>query len=87
MNNIDVLNNAHSSDFNEAILTTDKETKHIAVQIKIDDKVITIGGSCKGSGMIHPNMATMLGFMTTDANVDSEDLNDLLKNLLMKRLI
>ncbi|MEB6199563.1 bifunctional glutamate N-acetyltransferase/amino-acid acetyltransferase ArgJ [Mammaliicoccus sciuri] len=79
VNNIDVLNNAHSSDFNEAILTTDKETKHIAVQIKIDDKVITIGGSCKGSGMIHPNMATMLGFMTTDANVDSEDLNDLLK--------
>lgn len=48
--------------FNEAILTTDTCTKHIAVSLKIDGKTVTIGGSAKGSGMIHPNMATMLAF-------------------------
>ncbi|MGK9043335.1 bifunctional glutamate N-acetyltransferase/amino-acid acetyltransferase ArgJ [Mammaliicoccus vitulinus] len=79
VNNIDIQNDSNSEDFNESILTTDKETKHIAVQVTIDEEVITIGGTCKGSGMIHPNMATMLGFMTTDANVEVEDLNSLLK--------
>lgn len=79
VNNIDIQNDSNSEDFNESILTTDKETKHIAVQVTIDDEAITIGGTCKGSGMIHPNMATMLGFMTTDANVEVEDLNSLLK--------
>ncbi|MDT3995977.1 bifunctional glutamate N-acetyltransferase/amino-acid acetyltransferase ArgJ [Mammaliicoccus fleurettii] len=79
VNNIDIQNDFNSEYFNESILTTDKETKHIAVQVTIDNEVITIGGTCKGSGMIHPNMATMLGFMTTDANVEVEDLNSLLK--------
>ncbi|GAB1613544.1 N-acetylglutamate synthase [Mammaliicoccus lentus] len=76
---IDIEGATCSKDFNESILTTDKETKHIAVQVTIDGEVITVGGSSKGSGMINPNMATMLGFMTTDANVQAEDLEDILK--------
>lgn len=65
--------------FERAILTTDIRTKHIAVELKIDGKVITIGGAAKGSGMIDPNMATMLAFITTDAAVDSESLEYALK--------
>lgn len=82
INQIDVSTNVNSSDFNESILTTDLVTKHTAVTISIENETITIGGTCKGSGMINPNMATMLGFMTTDANVDLEDLNLLLKEIV-----
>jgi glutamate N-acetyltransferase/amino-acid N-acetyltransferase len=53
----------------EAILTTDTQPKEIACQAKIGRKVITIGGMAKGSGMIHPNMATMLAYLTTDAAI------------------
>ncbi|WP_042224448.1 bifunctional glutamate N-acetyltransferase/amino-acid acetyltransferase ArgJ [Oceanobacillus manasiensis] len=60
--------------FEDAILTTDTVTKHVGVQLEIDGKTITIGGAAKGSGMIHPNMATMLGFITTDAAVEAESL-------------
>jgi len=74
----------NESFFKEAILTTDTCTKQIAVQIKIDGKTITIGGAAKGSGMIHPNMATMLGFVTTDANVAQEDLLAALKDVTNK---
>lgn len=66
--------------FNEAILTTDTCTKHIAVSLNIDGKTITIGGSAKGSGMIHPNMATMFAFITTDASIESNTLHQLLKS-------
>ncbi|MBO1198878.1 bifunctional glutamate N-acetyltransferase/amino-acid acetyltransferase ArgJ [Staphylococcus simiae] len=66
--------------FNEAILTTDTCTKHTAVTLTIDGHTITIGGSAKGSGMIHPNMATMLVFITTDANIANDDLTTLLKS-------
>ena len=55
-----------------AIMTTDTVPKEIAVQIQIGGKTVTIGGMCKGSGMIHPNMCTMLGFITTDANISKE---------------
>jgi len=65
-------------DFEKAILTTDTVTKHIAVQVEIDEKWITIGGAAKGSGMIHPNMATMLSFITTDAAVEAESLQRVL---------
>ena len=51
----------------KAIMTTDTDEKEVAVQIEIGGKTVTIGGMCKGSGMIHPNMCTMLGFVTTDA--------------------
>lgn len=63
----------------EAIMTTDTYMKNAAVQFEIDGKVITIGGMAKGSGMIHPNMATMLSFVTTDLNISAELLNKALK--------
>lgn len=53
----------------EAIMTTDTVLKEIACQAKIGRQVITIGGMAKGSGMIHPNMATMLAYLTTDAAI------------------
>ncbi|MBQ9505392.1 MAG: bifunctional glutamate N-acetyltransferase/amino-acid acetyltransferase ArgJ [Lachnospiraceae bacterium] len=57
---------------NRAIMTTDTHTKEAAVQIEVGGKTVTIGGMCKGSGMIHPNMCTMLSFVTTDAAIDRE---------------
>ena len=53
----------------KAVMTTDTKPKQAAVQTKIGGKTVTVGGMCKGSGMIEPNMATMLGFITTDAAV------------------
>lgn len=73
--------NIDENKFMEAILTTDTFSKHIAVQFKIGEKVVTIGGAAKGSGMIHPNMATMLGFVTTDANIEYDQLHAALKNV------
>ncbi|WP_028983409.1 bifunctional ornithine acetyltransferase/N-acetylglutamate synthase [Sporolactobacillus terrae] len=70
--------------FEEAILTTDTKTKHLAVTFEIDGKSVTIGGACKGSGMIHPNMATMLGFVTTDAAVAPDALRQALKTIVDK---
>ncbi|ULT57926.1 bifunctional glutamate N-acetyltransferase/amino-acid acetyltransferase ArgJ [Neobacillus drentensis] len=67
--------------FKHSILTTDTCIKQIGVQIKIDEHTISIGGAAKGSGMIHPNMATMLGFVTTDANIAQEDLLAALKDV------
>lgn len=55
-----------------AITTTDLVSKSAALQISLGGKEVTVGGMCKGSGMIHPNMATMLGVVTCDAAVDSE---------------
>ncbi len=55
------------NDAAKAIMTTDTKEKEVAVEIEIGGKTVTIGGMCKGSGMIHPNMCTMLGFVTTDA--------------------
>lgn len=55
----------------EAIMTTDTIPKEVAVEIEIGGKTVTLGACCKGSGMIHPNMATMLCFMTTDCNISS----------------
>ena len=60
--------------FARSILTTDTVTKEIAVSFTANDKVVTLGGCAKGSGMIHPNMATMLSFITTDANVEQHFL-------------
>lgn len=57
-----------------AIMTTDTVQKQIAVEVEIGGKTVTLGGMCKGSGMIHPNMCTMLGFVTTDANISKEML-------------
>ncbi len=58
----------------EGIMTTDTIVKEIAFKFQVGDKQCTIGGIAKGSGMIHPNMATMLVFVTTDANIKPEIL-------------
>jgi len=58
----------------EAILTTDTHKKEIAVSFTVGGKTCTLGGIAKGSGMIHPNMATMLVFLTTDCAISSEML-------------
>ncbi|MDE6024252.1 MAG: bifunctional ornithine acetyltransferase/N-acetylglutamate synthase [Lachnospiraceae bacterium] len=62
-----------------AILTTDTHKKEIAVQFEIDGTTVTIGAMCKGSGMIHPNMGTMLGFITTDLAIDQSLLQKALR--------
>jgi len=62
----------------EAIMTTDTEGKEIAVTFDLDGVEVTIGGMCKGSGMIHPDMCTMLGFLTTDAAITKEMLQEAL---------
>jgi glutamate N-acetyltransferase/amino-acid N-acetyltransferase len=69
---------AGGDDFSEAMLTTDTGKKEIAVQLTLDGVTVTIGGAAKGSGMIHPNMATMLAFVTTDAAVEPAALKRLL---------
>jgi len=63
----------------EAIMTTDTVPKHIAIQVELSDGVVTIGGMAKGSGMIHPDMATMLSLLTTDAVIPPDVLDSLLK--------
>ena len=62
----------------EAIMTTDTVKKEIAVEVEIGGKKVTLGGMCKGSGMIHPNMCTMLGFITTDVEISKELLQEAL---------
>ena len=61
-----------------AIMTTDTHEKEIAVEFELDGKTVTIGGMCKGSGMIHPNMCTMLSFVTTDVAISKELLQEAL---------
>ena len=63
----------------QAIMTTDTKRKEAAVQVELGGKMVTIGGMCKGSGMIHPNMCTMLGFLTTDARISKEMLQKALR--------
>ena len=62
----------------KAIMTTDTKEKEIAVTIQVKDTTVTIGGMAKGSGMIHPNMCTMLSFITTDAVITKEALQSAL---------
>ena len=56
----------------EAIMTTDTRSKQVAVEFEVGGVKVTIGGMCKGSGMIHPNMCTMLAFVTMDAVISKE---------------
>lgn len=62
----------------KGIMTTDTFHKQIAVEVALSGGTVTIGGMAKGSGMIHPNMATMLGVVTTDASVDADVLQGML---------
>ncbi len=65
--------------FAKAIMTTDLVEKESAVKVHSNDGSYTIGGCCKGSGMIHPNMATMLAFICTDALIDEKLLSKIIK--------
>ena len=67
------------NDFARSIMTTDTHEKEAAVSLEIGGRVVTVGGASKGVGMIHPNMATMLCFMTTDAPVERGFLSDMLR--------
>ena len=61
-----------------AIMTTDTKNKEVAVRFELGGTTVTMGGMCKGSGMIHPNMCTMLSFVTTDAAISKELLQEAL---------
>lgn len=75
---INQLSDHGGTDAARAIMTTDIRPKSIALQDTIGDRLITIGGMAKGSGMIHPNMATMLAYVTTDASVTRSALQQAL---------
>lgn len=75
---IEQLKLTDNHDVTSAILTTDKHPKTVSTQVQIFGKTVTVSGFCKGSGMIHPNMATMLGFVLTDASVASGLLQQML---------
>ena len=62
----------------KAIMTTDTKHKEAAVSFEAGGRIVTVGGMCKGSGMIHPNMCTMLAFVTTDAAISKELLQEAL---------
>ena len=70
---------ADGSGFAEAILTTDTRIKQATVQVEVGGKTVTVGGTAKGSGMIEPNMGTMLAFLTTDAAVEKDCLQEALR--------
>ena len=64
--------------FAESILTTDTRVKEAVARVEIGGRTVTVGGTAKGSGMIHPNMGTMLAFLTTDAAVEKSCLQETL---------
>lgn len=80
-NNYKELGNTmqHSDKVAEAIMTTDTFPKKLAVEIEIDGKSVIVAGVAKGSGMIHPNMGTMLAYITTDVDISYNLLDELLK--------
>ena len=73
-----------SSDAAHAILTTDLKVKEIAVTVELGGKTVTLGAIAKGSGMIHPNMGTMLCGVTTDCAIDGEILQTMLREVVSK---
>jgi glutamate N-acetyltransferase/amino-acid N-acetyltransferase len=76
------LNHNGSDAAASAIMTTDTVKKEVAVQVELGGKVVTLGGIAKGSGMIHPNMGTMLCFLTSDCAITSEMLNNMLHEVV-----
>jgi glutamate N-acetyltransferase/amino-acid N-acetyltransferase len=69
------------ADFARAIMTTDTYPKSHALRVRIGGTTITVGGAAKGSGMVHPDMATVFGFLTTDANVAPGVLQPMLRRI------
>lgn len=78
---VSALNSRGGTAAVRAIMTTDTREKTIAVEGRIGGKTIRIGGMAKGAGMIHPNMATMLGFITTDVQIPPRELEKMLKRV------
>ncbi|MFE8700351.1 bifunctional ornithine acetyltransferase/N-acetylglutamate synthase [Cytobacillus sp. FJAT-54145] len=74
-------NQESAADFQTAILTTDTGMKKCCYSVEMNGVTVYMGGAAKGSGMIHPNMATMLGFITTDANISSKHLHSALREI------
>lgn len=79
-----VLGTDGGTAFATAIMTTDLVKKESAVKVSSGKTSYTIGGCCKGSGMIHPNMATMLAFVTTDAGITPSNLDKIVKRIVNK---
>jgi glutamate N-acetyltransferase/amino-acid N-acetyltransferase len=79
---VDQLQDETGTDAAEAILTTDTGIKESTVAFELGGQTVHLGGISKGSGMIHPNMATMLGFITTDAAIEPDYLNQALKEVV-----
>lgn len=75
------LTNHGGNEVARAMMTTDTRTKEAAVSFEVGGRTVHLGGVAKGSGMIHPNMATMLSFIATDAAVEKEFLHDTLKQV------
>ncbi|MFH1479299.1 MAG: bifunctional glutamate N-acetyltransferase/amino-acid acetyltransferase ArgJ [Candidatus Omnitrophota bacterium] len=73
------LSSKNGTGFSKAIMTTDTVNKEIAIEFEIDGKKVRLGGACKGSGMIYPNMATMLAFFTTDISIEKSALKSAFK--------
>jgi glutamate N-acetyltransferase / amino-acid N-acetyltransferase len=73
--------NEDGQSFAEGILTTDTRAKEAVARVEIGGKTVTVGGTAKGSGMIHPNMGTMLAFLTTDAVVEKSCLQETLSRV------
>ncbi len=76
------LSTEGSGDAAAAIMTTDTKKKEVAVQVELGGKVVTLGGIAKGSGMIHPNMGTMLCFLTSDCAISPDMLNTMLHEVV-----
>ena len=66
----------------EAIMTTDTRNKQVACTVEIGGKTVTVGGMCKGAGMIHPHMATMLCFITSDVVIDKKELQKMTSDIV-----
>jgi len=81
---ISKLSTSGGTEAAEAILTTDTKKKEIAINFKLNGEETRIGGMAKGSGMIHPNMATMLGFITSDIFIKGELLQEALQEVVEK---
>ncbi len=81
---VNALSSLGGAEAEEAIMTTDLMPKEIAVDIELQGETVRIGGIAKGSGMIHPNMATMIGIITTDANISRSLLDKALKQCVKK---
>ncbi len=75
------LSAGHGHDAAKAIMTTDTFSKEIAVRFPLGEATVTVGGMSKGSGMIHPNMATMLCFVTTDCAIGKECLQGMVSDI------